>query len=348
MSLRETAATTLLLVSGALVAVATAELLLRATKHKGDPGDYFAFRKSEEPRLDYEFVPGVRVPWSNREIRVNAQGFRGPDFATDRRVEPRIAVIGDSIAAGYGVAEEDALPFRMASLMRKEGLQGEVLGFGVPGYNIERIVALWETRVLSYHPSIVVYAMCLNDARPELTLNPEGVLVAAGTIELSPGRARPGRLPIPGKEWLREHSLLYAFTMRRYDLLLRSLGVRQAPLPLLDEVFSLYVSSPEGERFRRLLLRLATSVEKAGGRLLVLCFPTADQLRADDARPQAALANFADSAGIHFLDLFPTYRAKGLGSPNLLFEFDGLHPNALGHHVAAAEVVGVLRSRWGK
>jgi hypothetical protein len=32
---------------------------------------------------------------------------------------PRIAVIGDSIATGYGVAEEEAFPYRMATLMRK-------------------------------------------------------------------------------------------------------------------------------------------------------------------------------------------------------------------------------------
>jgi hypothetical protein len=109
-SLREAAARGLLLALGGLVAAGMAELLLRVSESKGDPREYVAFRKSKTPGLDYELVPGVRVPWAGREIRINSQGFRGPDFTQIGGVWPRIAIIGDSIAAGYGVAEDDALP----------------------------------------------------------------------------------------------------------------------------------------------------------------------------------------------------------------------------------------------
>lgn len=343
MSLREVAARGLLLAVGGVVPAGVAELALRVGEPKEDPREYVAFRKSRTPGLDYEFVPGVRVPWASREIRINSQGFRGPDFAEVGGAWPRIAVIGDSIAAGYGVAEDDALPYRMAALMREQGLQGEVLGLGVPGYNIQQIALLWEKRVLSYHPAAVVYAVCLNDARPELTLSPRGVLVAAGAVELSPERSRPGRLPIPGKEWLREHSLLYGFAMSRYDILLRRLGFRAEPLPSLEQIERLYLAGPEGNRFRALLARLAASVETSGARLVVVCFPLADQLNARNARPQAALAAFARSLGIEFLDLFPAFLAAGGDKTDALFDADGLHPNATGHALAAREVLTALR-----
>lgn len=343
MSLREVAARGLLMAVSGFVAAGIAELLLRVADRREDPRDYVAFRKSQTQGLDYELVPGARVPWAGREIRINPQGFRGPDLAEVGREWPRIAVIGDSIATGYGVAENEALPFRMAALMLEQGLQGEVLGLGVPGYNIQQIEVLWEKRALPYRPAAVVYAMCLNDARPELTLSPRGILVAAGTVELSPERARPGRLPIPGKKWLREHSLLYGFAMSRYDILLQRLGFRAEPLPPLDQIERLYLASPEGKRFRTLLGRLAASVESTGARLIVVCFPLATQLRASDARPQAALAAFAHSLGLGFLDLYPAFQTEGGDKPEMLFDADGLHPNARGHALAAREVLTALR-----
>jgi lysophospholipase L1-like esterase len=344
MSLRELAARGLLLAAGSLVAAGTAELLLRAGDAKEDPHKYAAFQKSQTPGLDYEFVPNVRVPWGDREIRTNPQGFRGPDFAEVGRAWPRIAVIGDSIAAGYGVAEDESLPYRLAALMREHGLRGEVLGFGVPGYNIQRITLLWEKKVQPYHPDAVVYAMCLNDGRPELTLSPQGVLLAVETVELSPERARPGRLPIPGKEWLREHSRLYGFAMGRYDVLLRRLGVRAEPLPPLGQVERLYSASPEGRRFRGLLAHLADSVQSSGARFVVVCFPLADQLESHDARPQAMLVGLARTLGIEFVDLYPAFLAAAGGRPQTIRDADGFHPNAAGHALAAQETLTVLRS----
>ena len=343
MSLRESAGRGLLLIVGCLVASGTAELLFRVGGSKQHPREYAAFRKSQVPGLDYEFVPGVRVPWAGREIRTNSQGFRGPDFPEIDEAWPRIAVIGDSIAAGYGVAEDDALPYRMAALLREQGLHGEVLGFGVPGYNIQQIALLWESKVLPYRPAIVVYAMCLNDARPELTLSPRGVLVAAGTVELSPERTLPGRLPIPGKDWLHEHSLLYGFAVSRYDILLRRLGFRADPLLPLDQIERLYLASPEGTRFRSLLGRLAASVESTGAEFVVACFPVADQLRAHNGRPQAAIGVLAQGIGVDVVDLYPAFLAAADDRPERLFDGDGLHPNARGHALAALETLTVLR-----
>ena len=109
--------------------------------------------------------------------------------------------------------------------------------------------------------------MCLNDARPELTLSPRGVWSPSGTVEPSPERALRGRLPIPGKDWLREHSSLYGFAVGRYDVLLRHLGFRAEPLPPFDQIERLYLASPEGKRFRGLLARLGASVEIDGSQV---------------------------------------------------------------------------------
>jgi hypothetical protein len=150
-------------------------------------------------------------------------------------------------------------------------------------------------------------------------------------------------LPIPGKEWLLEHLRLYGFAMTRYDILLRRLGVRAEPLPAVDQIERLYLATPESTRFRGLLARMAASVESAGARLLVACFPLADQLKAHNARPQAALTAMTRTLHIEFLDLYPAFNSAARGRPEVLFDADGLHPNAAGHAVAAAEILTALR-----
>jgi lysophospholipase L1-like esterase len=343
MKLSSALGTLLLSFAGCGFALGAAEVALRFTGPRKDPREDVAFRKSATRGLDYEFVPGVRVPWAGRDIRVNGAGFRGPEFALEAAVHPRIAVIGDSVAAGYGVAEAEAFPFRVASRLRDEGLPGEVLDFGVPGYNISHILALWEAKARAYKPDVVIYAMSMNDALPELTLTAQGLVPTAG-IELAPGRAARGRLPVPGKAWLHGHSRLYQFLVTRYDMLLQRLGVRAQPLPPVAQVNQLYVAGPGSEAFRASTLRLADSARAAGARFVLVCFPVADQLEAGRAEAQAALATWAREAGIAFVDLYPAFAvATGGRKPGTLFSEDGLHPTAEGHALAAEEILRALR-----
>jgi lysophospholipase L1-like esterase len=347
-SARVLAARLALVGGSALFSAGVAELALRLGARPGNsPAEYVAFRKSSADGLDYEFVPEARLPWVGREIRINRQGFRGPDFSLEPTMRPRIAIIGDSIAAGYGVAEEESFPYRLASLMREGGHAGEVLGFGVPGYNLDHIVAVWSAKVVDYRPDLVLYAMCLNDAMPELRLTPQGVLEPAGTIEISPERSRPGRVPLPGKDWLREHSLLYEFLMTRYDMLLRRLGLRGQPLPPSEAIERVYVGSRTGSLFLARLDELIDSVRQTGAGFVLICFPMGEQLQTQRAVPQAALRRFAASRDLPFVDLYgPFLDASRTGRRAL--DADGIHPTVNGHLVAAQETLealqGTLRS----
>ena len=65
-------------------------------------------RRSDDPRLRFELRPGG-VARAEVEYRVNELGLRGPE--TTREKPPgvrRIALLGDSIAFGYWVADEQA------------------------------------------------------------------------------------------------------------------------------------------------------------------------------------------------------------------------------------------------
>lgn len=346
--MREWSSRLLLIAISTVVAVATGELVLRGLEPLEDSDAYLAFRISSEPGLDFEFVPNVRIPWAGREIRTNSMGFRGKEFSLEPETEPRIAIIGDSICAGYGVAENEALPGRLETLVHEQDLTGEVLSLCVAGYNISQIIGNWRAKASRFRPAVVVYAMCLNDAMPELHLSSEGTLVAAGAIDLDPERSQPGRIPLPGKDWLRENSAFYRLAMNGYDLALRSFGFRAEPLPPLARIERLYVGSREADAFEARLAELVGLVDGTEARFVLMVFPLEDQVRARRALPQLRLAAVARELGIEYLDLFPVFlKATEPHHPATLFDPDGLHPNPMGHELAATALLELLRPGWG-
>ncbi len=123
-------------------------------------------RRSSDERLSFDLRPGARVQ-AEVEYRINALGLRGPETTVAKPPGARrIAVLGDSIAFGYWVAEPDAFPRQLELLLgqvRGPGPAVEVLNFGVPGYNLDQEIEVLRTRALDFEPDVVVIAFCLND-----------------------------------------------------------------------------------------------------------------------------------------------------------------------------------------
>jgi len=125
-------------------------------------GTEFASRPSPYPDLKYELTPGAAVKAWGIDVKINSQGFRGPEPSSDPATE-RVIVLGDSITFGNSLALEDTFPFQLQQRLVSQRRNVEVLNFGVGGYDTLQEVALLEIRGLKYHPNLVVVAYCLND-----------------------------------------------------------------------------------------------------------------------------------------------------------------------------------------
>jgi hypothetical protein len=113
--------------------------------------------------------------WYRREgtayIRINHDGFRGPDYP--KRKPPgviRIAVIGDSYAEAIQVPEDKtftAVAERVLSdCPALKGKRVEAMNFGVDGYGTAQELLTLQRKVWAYSPDIVVLAIFLgNDVR---------------------------------------------------------------------------------------------------------------------------------------------------------------------------------------
>jgi hypothetical protein len=122
------------------------------------------YRPSENTKLSYEHIPGVTVD----HIKINSDGFRGREYS--KIPDPdvyRIAVVGDSETFGMRLPSPETFPAQLRShLSAKEQARFEVLNFGVAGYSTDQEMELIRTKVLDYHPNMVLVYFCFND--PEL------------------------------------------------------------------------------------------------------------------------------------------------------------------------------------
>jgi lysophospholipase L1-like esterase len=98
--------------------------------------------------------------------RTNAAGLRGRDY--ERPKPPgvfRIAVLGDSVAMGSGVKEEDTYAARIERALNDPPgpVTYEVLNLGIAGFNAGLVAQRLEQVGLSYEPDLVLYGYTLND-----------------------------------------------------------------------------------------------------------------------------------------------------------------------------------------
>ena len=124
------------------------------------------FQNSAIEGLDVDLKRDFQVVYQGHSVDLHSRGFRGPEFPTKREGELRIALIGDSVAFGNGIAWEDTLGVMLEEEFAKQGRPAQVLNFGVPGYNIGKIVANLEGAVLKEEPTHVIYLAFPNDHLP--------------------------------------------------------------------------------------------------------------------------------------------------------------------------------------
>jgi lysophospholipase L1-like esterase len=292
-------------------------------------------RRSENTRLGFELWPGGAVR-AEVEYRINGEGLRGPE--TTREKPPgvrRVAVLGDSIAFGYWVAEEDAFPRQLERMLSGGGAAGrvEVLDFGVPGYNLDQELEALRAKALAYAPDAVVLAFCLNDL--------EGLFsYELGLVQDRADRRRSwlGRL----REGFLGRSLLFSWVEYRLSEMeaRRSFVRARNPIdgPLYAEALERQKAALDTQLgvLRRLL-------EPRGVPGVVVVFPTLGVRfeRYPYRDLHRAVVEAATGAGLAAVDLLDCYSAYGFRD----LRVDVVHPNPLGHRVAAHAIKDALCAR---
>lgn len=329
-------------------------VLLTAEWIAGRLDPQHSFRSLHAPKPDapwlYELNPGAVAVGAlgNVEYRIAAHGFRDRDRRREKEEGVyRIAVLGDSVAFGYGVAVEDGFVARLEALLG-ESKRVEVLNFAVSGFNPYNEAELFRGVVRDFEPDLTLVQFCVND------LNDPRFHFGASTVQ------RLGDLPVeafPNAERARdvpwEVSPLAAACDRSNlcrALLGNLLGPARDPEDGADfrEAFEVRAGpgfSTEFEWLRARYRDIAGAAADVGSDFGVIVFPAASEIAADpDAVSAGArISSMGDEEGWEVVDLLPAYRATAQDVQTLFI--DVWHPTALGHEVAAEEIARSLRAR---
>jgi lysophospholipase L1-like esterase len=325
-----------------------AEAVLRLLPPHSDPGLRALHELRPERPWIYGLRPGAEAIFSTPgagpvSYRINPDGFRDRRHA---RAKPagvyRILVLGDSLAFGYGVAQEAAFPERME---RALGPGVEVLNLGVGGYNPYTEAALLADVGLSYEPDLVLVQFCSNDLNdPTLHFDAQTRLHFAAIPDAAfpdpsaRGRSSPALLPWLG--WCRGLRLC-----ARLDAALLALRTPPDERTQLLALVS-HAELPDGAVREWLAARyaeMAAGAASIGASFALLAFPFEAQVESGTGDSlQRELVALGDARGWKTVDLLPAFRAAAARSAEPLF-LDAWHPSAAGHRVAAEAILDALR-----
>jgi lysophospholipase L1-like esterase len=149
-------------VLGPVMALLGAEGLYRMVRTGGLGPTTNPIYSERDSLLGWRYRPGAHARHRSEEfdvaIDINSRGFRG-QWPAVREDALRVLVLGDSLAFGWGVEAEEAVPARLAALDPRL----EVWNAAVSGYGTDQERLLLERLVPELHPHVVVYVYCRND-----------------------------------------------------------------------------------------------------------------------------------------------------------------------------------------
>lgn len=322
----------LLLLGGLLVGVSGAELLARAA---GVAPELIAievgrYRLSRNLLIGYEPVGGARPKetdfpaeeWAwDHNYQGNNLGYRDSDHSLEKPTGTyRVAVVGDSVAAGAGVGSyADTFPHLLGQELVGSGLQAEILNFGVKGYSTPQEVETLREKALPFDPDLALLQWCVNDFRgpPDLVL---------GRL-MEPERSAPSKSARLANRWLARSAIWRFFYFRVGP------GPRtpEEGKQILDRI----MASPENVSLG--FSRLAELSAERGLPVLVVAFePRGQEWVKDYEKAHAQVIELSERHGFSFLDLAPAFAECREGGEELML--DGLHPNPKGHRCAAQAI----------
>lgn len=297
---------------------------------------------SDIPGVRYEMIPNIKSAIPNKFFKktplvsINQYGFRGDYFSAQKAQNTyRIVVLGDSIAFGVFVEQEDIFPSVLQRRMNKGRYRQkvEVINASLSGRDTWEEYALLKYKIIPLAPDLILLQICLNDSF---------------------------QLPFPRKD--AQIGLFNDLVWYRYSSLLRLLdqkitGFKKVHIRWLKKI-GIYEErihfglphkdmidvTPRWEEWSNILLRINKLSLDNDIDLLFVVFPTKWHIKNKRSETIPVLTRFAKRNNIALLDLLGTY--SSFGAKRMLR--DWTHPRKEGHEIAAIEIERFINNHFLK
>lgn len=308
------------------------EVLLRAVGYVPYYMNGNAFVPSQNQTILYVPRPNFEGLYAGIRVSVNSQGFRGRELAQEGTSVFRVALIGDSVAFGQGVEEEETLPAQLTvRLQRKLNSQVEVVNLGVPGYDTCQEYLRFEESVAKLKPQTAILVYLDNDTEPSLITVIDGVVISSDVRTRLFGDLRVAA---------RKYSYAYNLVWTNLQVFNRELSGVNAYSSAVTQRFS--EDYPGWRRSKACFAALVSLTRRKSIRLIVIPFPPMAGLR-DTPYPFdryiRAVCNEAHAAGVECLNVVPALQDPRL---RLYVSNIEMHPSAEVYAKVAEQIEKIL------
>ena len=291
----------LLMLCGVLLACVAGEALVRVATSNQQNYVIEMWRyarllkeRSTDPQVGHEHRPNSEAQLQGVDVTINALGMRGP--MPDPAIPPErtVAILGDSVAFGWGVEEPETLRGQLADAL---GPETQVLSTGVGNMNLTQIVAHWSHLRKNVRPATII------------------VLATARASEVQPPELR---------NWLVENSALAAMTVTYFRQVTSGATGRES---MVDAYRSSWTDGPGLGAMRAAMDRLNAMEAEQGTRIIVALLPEPHDMNnyelgfMSDVMEREALQR-----GWEFVDLLPSL--QGPPSSDFWVTAQDVHPNS--------------------
>lgn len=322
------------------------ELVLRGLGYRGEVGWEMAdLVKVNDPVLTYRLKPDSTTFAGDVVYQLNRNGFRGDNHTYMKEDRARLLVIGDSVAFGYKVRFEEVFSQQLEQLLaaRYNESRVEVITLAMPGLNTLQEGHLLVTEGSKYDPDLIVVAYSLNDAEAGIAFSDEKKTCRIELIGLP--------FPCALKTSLKRSALLY-FVKDRVDQLMWRVGVGDE-----DDVYHSIGSDYFNGLYRderQWREHVVSGFETIGAfsrerniPVVVVIFPVMYDFKTykwewihERVKQEAKRHSFQV---VDLLDDFKQYPVDSVR----VERGDFVHPNGLGHRLAAVAVERALQNDAG-
>lgn len=316
-TVRTHAISALFLVLGMLCALVAGEILVRVAS--ADQRNYviemwryaLTLKKvADDPAVGHDHRPNSQARLENVDISINSLGLRGPEPVLGDNQPDTVAVVGDSIALGWGVPEDHGL---RAQLEARLGPGVQVVNSAVGNMTMSQVVAHWAHLAPRVRPRVVA------------------LLTSIRAAEAAAESTEPG--------WLLRHSQLAALA----EIFLRQWrGGTMGRDPLVAAYRAAWSGGPTLAALRAALGRLAELQHQGGFDVIVAQVPDLNDLQ--DYRLDFATQTMAAEAkarGWRFVDLLPPFAGKTADAFRVSPQ--DFHPNGAAFGLMADQLAPLLR-----